>query len=147
MRYRPLLCVCLLLAWTAAAASDLVRRPSPHKVAETMDRLAELVEDRGLAVLARIDHRRNAEAAGKTMPDSQVLVFGDAAMSTRIMLHDLASGLDLPLRVLVYADYDGNTWLVYHNPQGLKALYGVEDCRMLESAERILAELAEATTR
>jgi uncharacterized protein (DUF302 family) len=51
------------------------------------------------------------------------------------MMHDMAAGLDLPMRVLAYSDFDGNTWVVYHNPQGLKNMFAVEECKVVEKLE------------
>jgi uncharacterized protein (DUF302 family) len=136
MKFRALLPLLLLIPALAWADSDLVKKKSVHTVQETMDRLEEVVSGKGLTVLARIDHRANAESVGKKLPDSQVLIFGNPKAGTRVMLHDLAAGLDLPMRVLVYSDFDGNTWLVYHNPQGLKALFAVEECKVLEQLEK-----------
>jgi len=131
----------LLTPILALADTGVVKKPSAHAVEKTMERLEALVRERGMSVFARIDHRANAESAGKSMPDSRVLIFGNPKAGTRIMLHDLASGLDLPLRVLVYRDYDGQTWIAYHNPQQLKERFSVEDCKALDKIEQALDEL------
>ena len=141
MTLRRLLPLLLLLPALAWAESDLVRKKSENNVQETMDRLEEAVTGKGLTVFARIDHRANAESVGKKMPDSQVLLFGNPKAGTRVMLHDLAAGLDLPMRVLAYSDFDGNTWVVYHNPQGLKATFAVEECKVLDKLEKGLDAL------
>lgn len=135
MKIRSLLPLLLLIPAMVWAESDLVRKRSPHNVQETIDRLETAVTAKGLSVLARINHRANAESVGKKMPDSQVLIFGNPAAGTRVMMHDMAAGLDLPMRVLAYSDFDGNTWVVYHNPQGLKTLFAVEECKVLDKLE------------
>jgi len=129
-----------LLAW---ADSDLVKKQSAHGVQETIDRLEALVKGKGMSVFARIDHRANAESVGQSMPDSQVLIFGDPKAGTRIMLHDLAAALDLPLRVLAYSDSGGNTWVLYHNPQGLKNSFGVGDSKVIGKVEGALDKMTD----
>lgn len=137
MRIRRLFLLFLLLPLTAAA-DGLVKKQSVHSVEDTIDRLEELVTEKGMTVFARIDHRANAESVGEQMPDSQVLLFGSPKAGTRIMKHDLAAGLDLPLRVLVYRDYDGNTQVVYRNPQALKQDFSVEECMVIGKVETAL---------
>ena len=143
MKARHLFSVLLVLPFLACAGSDIVRKPSAHGVAETIDRLETLVREKGMTVFARVDHRENAEGVGETMPDSQVLIFGNPKVGTKIMQCDTAAGLDLPLRVLAYADADGKTWVAYHNPQGLKSTHDVQDCRVIDKVEGALNKLTD----
>ena len=128
----------LFLPGIAVAESDLVTKQSVHDVKATVDKLEAIVKEKGMTVFARIDHRANAESVDIDMPDSQVLIFGAPTAGTRIMLHDLAAGLDLPLRVLAYTGSDGNTWVVYHNPQGLKQNFRVSESKVLPKVEAVL---------
>jgi uncharacterized protein (DUF302 family) len=147
MRLRHFLFLLLLLPLLAWAESDLVKKQSAHGVKETMDRLEALVKEKSMTVFARIDHRANAESVGQSMPDSQVLIFGNPKAGTRIMLHDLAAALDLPLRVLAYSDSDGNTWVLYHNPQGLKNSFGVEDSKVIGEVEGALDKITDQVVK
>ncbi len=146
MSFRNLLLLLLIFPALALAETDLVRKSSAHGVTETMDKLEALVSKKGMTVFARIDHRANAESVGKSMPDSQVLIFGAPKAGTLIMMYELAAGLDLPLRVLVHADHDGKTWVVYHNPQGLKSGFELADCKVLDKVEQALDKMTDAIT-
>lgn len=138
MRSIFVLLLALALPGIVYADSDLVRKSSAHGVQETMDRLEALVKEKGLTVFARIDHKANAATVGEDMADSQLLIFGNPKAGTKIMLHDPAAGLDLPLRVLVYTDSDGNVQVIYHNPQGMKASYDLAECKVLNKVEGAL---------
>ena len=137
MGIRRLVLLFLLLPLTAVA-DGLVKKQSVHSVEDTIDRLEELVTEKGMTVFARIDHRANAESVGMEMSDSQVLLFGSPKAGTRIMMHDRAAGLDLPLRVLAYRDHDGNTQVVYRNPQALKQDFSVDECKVIDKVETAL---------
>ena len=132
-----------LLVWPLAsyAAGDLVRVKSNHDAAATADRLRQAVEDKGMLVLAQIDHRANAKSVGLDMVDSQVLLFGAPKAGTLLMDLDPAAGLDLPLRVLVYQDKEGVTWLVYRDPAALTKDYAVGDSPVIGKMQEALAAL------
>lgn len=130
-----------------ASAADLVKKPSEHGVQETMDRLEAMVGDKGLAVFNRIDHQANARKAGMEMAASQLLIFGNPKMGTAIMQQDPGAGLDLPLRVLVFEDGQGQTWISYHNPQGLKSSYQLEGNPALDKAENALGNITDAASK
>lgn len=145
---KKLFIACLLLIpMVASAASDVIKKESEHSVQETMDSLEMLVAEKGMTIFARLDHHKNAAEAGMTIGDSQLLIFGDPKAGTRIMLHDMAVGLDLPLRVLVYSDPLGQTWISYHNPQGLRDHYSVEECVILEKIEAGLDNMTSAVAK
>ncbi len=129
------------------SAADLVRKASTHDVKETMDKLEQIVKKKGLTVFARVDHAAGAKKVGMTLPDAEVLIFGSPKMGTLIMQSDIRTGLDLPLRVLVYQDADGKTWITYHNPQSLKESYGVGKVKALNKAEGALDKLTSAAAK
>jgi uncharacterized protein (DUF302 family) len=77
---------------------------SPYRTEETVRRLRRQVEQHGAVVFAVIDHAENARQAGQQMPATQVLIFGDPAAGTPLMLAVPDVALDLPMRVLVRDD-------------------------------------------
>ena len=87
------------------------------------------------------DKKTNAAKVGETMPAAEVLIFGNPKMGTSMMKGDIRAGLDLPLRVLVYEDADGKTWISYHNPQELKEAYQLEGSPAVAKAEQALDKL------
>ena len=81
--------------------NGLVTRTSAHATAETTRRLLAAIEQRGLTVFARIDHAANAAAVNMPLRPT---VFGAAKGGTPLMQEQQTSGLDLPLKVLVWDD-------------------------------------------
>lgn len=102
----------LLAASSPAYAEDVVKA-SPLSVAETIDGLVAAVEGAGATVFARVDHAAGAMSVDKTLPDAQLLIFGNPALGTLAMEQDIRAGLVLPLRVLAYTDADGNTQMLW----------------------------------
>lgn len=111
-----------------AGDGDIVKVQSGHDVPTTMDRLEAAVTGAGATVAARIDHAAAAQSVDMTLEPSQVLIFGNPKLGTPAMQDDAVAGLYLPLKVLVYADAGGQTWLAYEQPAAmLDALEGVSD--------------------
>ncbi|MEL7089862.1 MAG: DUF302 domain-containing protein [Planctomycetota bacterium] len=104
------------LALAAPAIADLVTKPSPKGVGETMDALEAAVTGAGATVFARVDHAAGAESVGMELPSSQLLIFGNPKLGTPAMQADPLAGLYLPLKVLVYADGSGATQVTYEAP-------------------------------
>jgi uncharacterized protein (DUF302 family) len=93
---------------------------------QVVDRLHELIRERGLTLFAEIDHARNARDAGLEMPATTVLIFGNAKAGTALMLASPDIALELPLRILVREEVDGRTGIVYIDPERLAAVFGVD---------------------
>ncbi len=91
---------------------------------ETLDRLEDDVKAKGLTVFARIDHAAGAAAVGMTLLPTAVLIFGNARGGTPLMQASQLIGIDLPLKVLVWQDTSGKTWLSYYDPSVLAKRYG-----------------------
>ena len=111
-----------------ASSDDIVKIKSFSDVGTTMDRLEAAVTGAGAAVVARVDHAGAAQAADLQLAPSQVLIFGNPKIGTPAMQANPLAGLYLPLKVLVYEDAAGQTWLAYEQPKEmLDDLDGVAD--------------------
>jgi uncharacterized protein (DUF302 family) len=110
--------------------------------AETVGRLVEAIERRGLTVFARIDHALAAREAGLELADEEVVLFGNPRAGTPLMQSDPRIGLELPLRMLVWAD-GANAMLGYGDPRELAGSYDVAEHQpTLEQMATLLADLA-----
>ncbi|MEY1556042.1 DUF302 domain-containing protein [Yoonia sp. R2331] len=99
--------------------AENVTKSSPLSVDETINGLGAAVEGAGATVFARVNHAAGAESVGKSIPDAQLLIFGNPALGTQAMEQDLRAGLVLPLRVLAYQDVEGNTQMTWATAETL----------------------------
>ena len=90
-----------------------------------MARLLDLLQAKDLKVFAVIDQRAEARAVGLDMPETTLVVFGNPEAGTPVMVAAPLSALDLPLKLLVWADHDGATHVSYVDPAVLAARYGL----------------------
>ena len=108
-----------------AHGADLIKKNSPDSVQETMDRLQKAVEGAGARVAARVDHAKAAKSVGIELAPNQVLIFGNPNIGSPIFVENPAAGLDLPIRVVVYQDAEGQTVVAYHAPAALADSFGL----------------------
>ena len=100
----------------------LVTKLSPRSVADTVQRLREIAESKGLEVFAVIDHSGAAQTVGLELRDTKVVIFGSPEAGTPVMQAAPRAALDLPLKVLVWDD-EGQTKVSYYSPAALAARY------------------------
>lgn len=87
-----------------------------YSVAETLDRLTALLDERGVAIFARIDFSADAAKNGVSMLPEQQLIFGNPKAGTPLMVANPAAAIDLPMRAICWQDQAGKTWLAYNDP-------------------------------
>jgi uncharacterized protein (DUF302 family) len=92
---------------------------------DTMDRLEARVKASGMSVFARIDHAAGATSVGLSLRPTEVLIFGNPKGGTPLMQAAQTIGLELPLRVLVWQDASGDSWLSYNDPVWLARRHGI----------------------
>ena len=107
------------------AADGLISLRGSHGPKDTMDRLEAQVKAKGMTVFARIDHAASAEQVGLPLRPTELLIFGNAKGGTPLMQSMQTIGIDLPLKVLVWQDAAGVTWLSYNDPGWLAKRHGL----------------------
>lgn len=95
-------------------------RTSRHTVDETVTRLQTLLNEKGIKLFALIDHSGEAKAAGFDMPPTKLLIFGNPKSGTPLMLAQPSTAIDLPLKILVARQPNGETLLSWNSPAWLQ---------------------------
>ena len=139
-----LLPLLLSIASLANAADGLIAVKSPHSAGTTMNRLEDIVKQRGLTVFARIDHAAGAVKVGKTLRPTEVLIFGNPQGGTPLMECAQSAGIDLPLKALVWEDASAQVWVGYNDPAYLAQRHGAAQCPAVENLTKALSSLAGA---
>lgn len=104
----------------------IVTMASPHdSVTETLERLRNVVRERGLKEFALVDHGGAAERAGLTMQEAKLLIFGSPKAGTPLMGAFPLLALDLPLKVLIWRDRDGKVLVSYNATSYLAGRHGI----------------------
>jgi uncharacterized protein (DUF302 family) len=132
------------------AVDGLITKRSNFGPEETMKRLETEVKAKGLTVFAHVDHAAGAAAVGMQLRPTDLLIFGNAKGGTPLMQSAQSIGIDLPLKMLVWQDAEGATWVSYNDPAWLTHRHGLDEgakviVNALTSALNAIA--TKATTR
>jgi len=142
------LAILLLFTMPTFANQHLITLESQHSAKDTADKFAQIVEDKGLRLFARIDHSANAAGVDLDLKPTEVILFGNPNAGTVLMQCAATVAIDLPQKVLVWEGADGKVWLAYNNPAFMKELHAIEGCDpVLEKITGLLAGLAAAATQ
>lgn len=98
---------------------------SHYSVDQTVERVKQLLESKAIKMFALIDHSGEAEKAGFAMQNTKLIIFGNPAAGTPVMLAAPLSAIDLPLKILVWQDARGGVWVSYNRPDFLQNRYNL----------------------
>jgi uncharacterized protein (DUF302 family) len=100
--------------------TDVVTKLSRHSVADTVAKLTGMISAQGMKLFAVIDQAAEARQAGLTLRETILVIFGSPKAGTPVMAASPLAALDLPLKVLIWADGD-QTKVSYYAPAALAA--------------------------
>ena len=103
-----------------AAETDVVTKLSRESVAATVAQLTGMITAKGMRLFAVIDQAAEARQAGLTLRETVLVIFGSPQAGTPVMAASPLAALDLPLKVLIWAD-EGQTKVSYYAPAALAA--------------------------
>jgi uncharacterized protein (DUF302 family) len=106
------------------AETQVITKISPRSVGDTVSRLTGILSDKGIKIFAVIDQSAEARQAGMELRETTLVIFGNPAAGTPVMAAAPLSALDLPLKILIWADA-GQTKVTYYSPAALVARYGL----------------------
>ncbi len=107
--------------------NGVVSRAATGSVSEVLNRLITTLSARGVKVFAIIDHSGEAAGVGQALRDTKLVVFGNPEGGTPLMRAAPLVALDLPLKILVWQQADGQTVVTYNTPSYLAERYGLTD--------------------
>lgn len=123
----------------------LLSQRSPHSVDDTVLRLKNILDARGVTLFTIVDHSGEAKKAGLEMRPTKLLIFGNPAAGTPLMLAAPTIAIDLPLKLLVWEDADGAVWLSWNSPEYLQQRHNLpaDLVKSIAAAAALAAKAAE----
>ncbi len=130
---------------TSFSNSGIVTVPGKQSVEQTVRKIEETLRERGIKLFALIDHSGEAQEAGLHLRPTKLLIFGNPQAGTPLMVESPTIAIDLPLKILVWADDEGRTQMSYNGPAYLTARHNLpqdmtQKISIVESLVAIAAE-------
>lgn len=101
---------------------------SEYSVEETTDRLEKVLKDNGLNIFEKVNHQEGAASVNMELPPTTVLIFGNPKLGTPLMQCAPTVAIDLPQKMLIWEDKNGQVMVGYNSPSYLKKRHNIEGC-------------------
>jgi uncharacterized protein (DUF302 family) len=110
------------------AENGLVKVKSAYSLDESVTRIKADIAAKGIMFFMAVDQSKLAADANIALRPSTLLIFGNPPLGTQFMTSNPESGLDWPVRLLVFQDAAGQVWAVYNDFGWIAARHGIKDC-------------------
>lgn len=129
-------------------ANGLITLPSAHDFTTTLDRLMTALQTKGVTIFARVNHAAGAASVNMALRPTTLIIFGNPAAGTPLMQAAQTTGIDLPLKALVWQDADGSVKLSYNDPGWIAARHslGSKASQAVTVISRVLETFAQHAT-
>ena len=100
---------------------------SAYSLDETIARVKTDIADKGIMFFMDVDQSKLAKGADIDLPPSHLLIFGNPPLGIQFLTSNPLSGLDWPVRLLVYEDAGGGVKLAYNDFTWVAHRHGITD--------------------
>ncbi|EPR70345.1 hypothetical protein ADIWIN_3701 [Winogradskyella psychrotolerans RS-3] len=98
-----------------------------------------------VSVIAELDHQANAQSVAMELLPTKLIIFGNPALGTPLMSESRTMALDLPQKMLIYENSDGDVNIIYNNPFYIGERHGItENNDTLEMISQALQTIADS---
>jgi uncharacterized protein (DUF302 family) len=130
------------------ADNGIVATKSAYGMAETVARLKQDIAGKGLMFFSEIDQAKLAKDAGIAARPSTLLVFGNPALGTQFITANPQSGIDWPVRLLVFEDASGQVWTEYTDFHYIETRHGIADRKaQFQKASEVIASITSSVAQ
>ena len=137
----------MLLGCDTKKGTFLETVQSQNSQEASVAKLKKLIKEEELTLFETIDHQANAHAVKMDLKPETIVVFGNPKMGTVLMNCNPSMGLDLPLRILVSTNYEGETSFTYTNPEYWSLKHNIKDKNCLGILKKAAIALDDLTEK
>jgi uncharacterized protein (DUF302 family) len=102
------------------SSTGIIDLRSPWSVGETADRIVAILNSKKIKLFARIDQAAEAAAVGLNLRPTVLLIFGDPAKGTPLMVSYPTLAMDLPIKALIWEAKPGEVQVSLNSPEFLQ---------------------------
>jgi uncharacterized protein (DUF302 family) len=123
-------------------ADGLIKVKSAYNMQETISRIKKDIADKGILFFSEVDQAKLAAGAGIKLHPSTLLTFGNPPLGVQFMTSNPNSGLDWPVRLLVYQNEKGEVWTAYTDFGWIANRHGITDrVEQFKTATGVIASI------
>ncbi|MGY5452578.1 DUF302 domain-containing protein [Agarivorans sp. MS3-6] len=138
LRTITFLLMCCSVFAADASSDGVISVASQHNVAQTAERMLQILEKKGMTVFNHVKHSQGAAKVDIELRDTELLIFGNPKVGSPLMKCQQLIALDLPQKALIWQDEAGKVWISYNDPEYLAKRHQMNGC------EPVLAKVAGA---
>jgi len=133
---------------TPGNGEGIIVVPSDNDMDTTYNNLRNAIESaEPLILVEELDHSANAASVDLDLPPTRLIIFGNPNLGTPLMQSGQSIGIDLPQKMLVFEDADGQVSVAYNDPAYLAGRHGITDQQtIIDTITEALSGLAATAT-
>ena len=112
---------------SASGDNGVVVLESAYSVDETIARVKADIADKGIMFFMDVDQSQLAAGADIEIRPSHLLIFGNPPLGIQFLTSNPVSGLDWPVRLLVFEDANGTVRMAYNDFTWVAHRHGITD--------------------
>lgn len=129
-----------------AHQNGVVKTRSAYSMQETVDRIKRDIAAKNIKLFDVIDQARLAKDAGIDLNPSTLIIFGNPPLGTQFLTAAPESGLDWPVRLLVYQDEAGQVWTAHSDFGWIARRHSIKNrASQFKMASEVIASIISST--
>ena len=130
----------------SAHETGVVTARSDYAMEDTVNRIVRDIAAKKIKLFNVIDQSGLAKEAGVELNPSTLIVFGNPPLGTQFLTANPQSGLDWPVRLLVYQDSNGQVWTAYTDFQWIARRHSIKSRKaQFKMASEVIASIVSST--
>ena len=120
---------------------------SIYKIDKTIEIISKNLANKNYKLISTFDHEKEALKLKKMLYPTKTIEFSNNKIETKLISCNPSMSLELPIRVAVYNELNGQTKIAYTDPEYWSLKHNIHDSDCLKLVILIKQDLAEAVER
>jgi uncharacterized protein (DUF302 family) len=123
--------ILMIALWIGIAFSCFTQNMTVYRsdvsVEKTTEVLMSILKEKDLKFFETVPHHEIAKERDTDISPTNVIIFEDAALSSKLITCEQTSALDLPLKIMVWEEH-GDVYIGYFDPILMRRKYLIDGC-------------------
>ncbi len=131
---------------SGANDNELYTYESVYDVNKTAALLKKELKRLNIPVFAEFDHEKNAQEVDLDLRPTKVIVFGSPAVGTKLMQKSQSAAAVLPLKITIWQDEKGSTWVAFPLLELMAQRYDLQDSPIIPKMRKLMETLVQKSS-